>query len=98
MANFCASIVCSVLVFGQLIFYYFNHSRETINSTAELSLLGWIAGFFIAIVGLILPNMSESFRHLYYWGKTICGIVLVFQVIFTLWVVLGVAKGLSRLM
>ena len=98
MTNFCASIICCALVFGQLIFYYFNHSRETINATAELSLLGWVTGFFIAIVGLILPNMSENFRRLYYWGKTICGIVLAFQVVFTLVIFQGCAKGLSQLM
>jgi len=100
MRNFCACIVSCVLVLGQVIyalFFYHAPYTVTMQKTEDILGLGWIVAFFTALWGLALPKeKDEKFKRLYYWGKTICAIVLIFQVPTTLWVLYCCVKYFSN--
>jgi hypothetical protein len=93
--TFLIGIVSSVLIIWPFIFYKLFRSERVISITLSAAVLSMVAGSVLAICGLL--TSKESRQELYYYGKTICAVIVMLELVGALLMMRSCVEGLRRI-
>jgi hypothetical protein len=93
--TFLIGIVSAALIIWPVIFYKLIHSERIISTTSSAAVLSMLAGSVLAICGLLTPK--ENRQKLYYYGKMICAVIVMLELVGALLILRSCVKELPRI-
>lgn len=93
--TFLIGIVSAALIIWPFIFYKLFHSERIISTTSSAAVLSMLAGSVLAICGLL--TSKESRQKLFFYGKIICAIIVMLELIGALLMLRSCVEELPRI-
>ena len=93
--TFLIGIVATALVIWPFIFYMLFHSESIISKTSSAAFLSMLAGCVLAIYGLLTPK--ENRQELYYYGKMMCVVIVMLELVGALLMLRSCVEELPRI-
>jgi hypothetical protein len=93
--TFLIGIVSVALIIWPFILYLVFHSERIISITLSAAVLSVVAGSVLAICGLL--TVRESRQELYHYGKMICAVIVVLELVGALLMMRSCVDELRRI-